>query len=211
MSSRFETLTGVTDRGFAEYEAPPAAPMSLVRQWIEAAREEKVREPLSLALATADARGRASNRMVTVVELSGQGLVFTSHSSSQKGKEIAATGWASGLLYWRENARQLIVSGPVETLPEAESDRLWAARAAPLHPMTTVSRQSDPLDDADRLLARAGELAKNGVPLPRPERFVGYHLKPDVVEFWAADPGRLHRRLRYDRTAEGWSTVRLQP
>ncbi|WP_047871836.1 phenazine biosynthesis FMN-dependent oxidase PhzG [Nocardiopsis sp. RV163] len=212
MSSRFETLTGEMEGGFPEYETPPAAPMGLVGRWVDAARERKVREPLSLALATADAKGRASNRMVAVIDVSDRGLVFTTHSSSQKGREIAATGWASGLLYWRETAQQVIVSGPVEPLPEAESDRLWAARPPQLYPMTTASRQSEPLDDAPGLLERARRLAEEGGhSLPRPERFVGYRLEPDTVEFWAADRERLHRRLRYDRTPDGWEVVRLQP
>ncbi|WP_159941362.1 MULTISPECIES: phenazine biosynthesis FMN-dependent oxidase PhzG [unclassified Nocardiopsis] len=211
MSSRFETLTGTTDHEFPEYETPPDEPMGLVRQWIASAKEEGVREPLSLALATADAKGRASNRMVAVVDVSDRGLVFTTHSSSQKGREIDETRWASGLLYWRETAQQLILSGPVSLLPETESDGLWAARPPQLHPMTTVSRQSDPLDDAESLLAQAQRLSESGTPLPRPTRFVGYRLEPDTVEFWSAAPTRMHRRLRYDRVSDGWTAVRLQP
>ncbi|TDC98389.1 phenazine biosynthesis FMN-dependent oxidase PhzG [Actinomadura sp. 7K507] len=211
MSRTYESLTGALDASFPEYADPPPEPMALVRNWISAAVEGKVREPLALALATADDRGRASNRTVTVVEVAGEGLVFTSHSTSQKGREIAQTGWASGLLYWREVARQLIVSGPVTLLSAAEADRLWAARPAPLHAMTTASWQSDPLDDVSVLRAEADRLSMRGGPLPRPERFAGYRLEPAVVEFWSAASGRLHRRLRYDRAQATWRSIRLQP
>ncbi|MFI6457758.1 phenazine biosynthesis FMN-dependent oxidase PhzG [Streptosporangium amethystogenes] len=211
MSSRFESLTGVMDRAFPEYDRPPAEPMGLVQRWISSAVEAGVREPLALALATADARGRASNRTVSIVDVSDQGVVFTSHSTSQKGRELAETGWASGLLYWRETAQQVIISGTAVLLSEPEADRLWAARPAPLHAMSTASRQSEPIDDVSRLRLEADRLSACGSPLPRPARFAGYRLAPVTVEFWSAATSRLHRRLRYDRTPAGWNVVRLQP
>lgn len=211
MSRTHESLTGVLDESFPEYADPPDEPTALLRHWISAAVEEGVREPLALALATAGSDGHASNRMVTIVEVTDHGLVFTSHSTSQKGQEIAQTGWASGLLYWREVARQLIVSGPVALLSPAEADRLWFARPAPLHAMTTASWQSEPLDDVSALRAEADRLSRRGDPLPRPDRFAGYRLEPAVVEFWSAASGRLHRRLRYDKSPAGWQRMRLQP
>ena len=211
MSQTYESLTGVLDESFPEYDEPPAEPVALLRHWISSAVADGVREPLALALATADRHGHASNRTVTIVDVTDRGLVFTSHSTSQKGREIAETGWASGLLYWREAARQLIVSGPVARLSAAEADRLWFARPAPVHPMSTASWQSEPLADVDLLVEEADRLARSAGPLPRPDRFAGYRLEPAVVEFWSAASGRMHRRLRYDKTQTGWHTVRLQP
>lgn len=211
MSSRFESLTGVVDLPFPEYDAPPPEPTRLVQDWISAAVDAGVREPMALALATADRHGRPSTRIVSVIEVSDRGWLFTTHSTSQKGREIAATGWASGLLYWREMAQQLAVAGPIGPLDSAENDRLWAARAPALHPMSTASRQSDPLDDPGRLQAEADRLAAADGPLPRPERFVGYRLEPHTVDFWSAAGTRLHRRLRYERTSTGWHVVKLQP
>ncbi|MBB2911041.1 pyridoxamine 5'-phosphate oxidase [Streptosporangium becharense] len=210
-TSRFETLTAETDLGFPEYETPPPEPTDLIRRWLAEAADHGVREPRSLALATADALGHASNRIVTFTGFSRRGLVFTSHRGSRKGRELAATGWASGLFYWRETGRQLILSGPVTRLGDAESDALWAARAAPLHPMSAASRQSEPLTDVPALREEARRLAETGGPLPRPDRFAGYLLSPADVEFWSADPDRLHRRLRYSRRPGGWCATRLQP
>jgi len=210
-TSRFETLTGAVDLDFPEYDAPPPEPIGLVRRWLAAAVERDVREPLSLALATADARGRPSNRTVTVIKVTDRGLVFATHSTSQKGRELAATGWACGLFYWRETAQQLILSGPVRLLPATESDAIWQARAQMLHSMSAASRQSDRLADAASLREEARRLADRGTPLARPDRFVGYRLEPSSVEFWCASSDRLHRRLRYDRTGPAWRTSRLQP
>jgi pyridoxamine 5'-phosphate oxidase len=184
--------------------------MPLARRWTASAVEGGVREPMSLALATADRHGRISNRIVAVMNVSDLGLLFTTHSTSRKGREIAETGWASGLFYWRETSQQLCLSGPVVRLNDAENDRLWAARAPALHSMTTASRQSDPLDDPLRLEIEADRLAAE-VPLPRPDRFVGYRLMPETIEFWSAAENRLHRRLRYEKTATGWQVGKLQP
>ena len=211
MSSRYESLTGAVDGAFPEYDSPPAEPMDLVRQWVAAATAAGVREPLALALATAGRDGCISSRTVSIVEVAVAGLVFTTHDSSRKGREIAESGWSSGLLYWRETGQQLSLSGPVVLLPAAEADRLWAARATPLHAMSTASRQSDPLDDVAALRAEAERLAAIGEPLPRPARFAGYRLEPAAVEFWSAADDRLHRRLRYDLTPTGWHVARLQP
>jgi dihydrophenazinedicarboxylate synthase len=210
-ASRFETLTGYVDLDFPEYDMPPPEPIGLVRRWLAEAAERGVREPRALALATADRRARASNRIVAVTAVTDRGLVFLSHSSSQKGRELAATGWASGVLYWRETGQQIVLSGPVEQLPDTESDALWSARPVPMHSMSAASRQSEPMRDVSVLRAEACRLEALGVPLPRPERFVGYRLEPAVVEFWCASSDRLHRRLRYDREHLGWRTSRLQP
>jgi dihydrophenazinedicarboxylate synthase len=209
VSSTFESLTGALSQDFPEYDRAPDDPLDLAARWIAGAVEDGVREPLALSLATADARGRASSRIVAVLDYTAGGLTFTSHATSRKGREIAETGWASGLFYWRESARQLILSGPVHRLPDAESDRLWRARATPLHAMSTVSWQSDPLTDPEGL-RRAARLLGTAAQA-RPERFAGYRLVPDSVEFWSATADRLHRRLRYDRTPAGWRVARLQP
>lgn len=195
--------------GFA---APPAEPMDLLRIWFDSAVANAVREPGALALASADARGRASNRIVQVLAVRGTGLVFTSHSDSRKARDLEETGWASGVFYWREAGRQVSVSGPARPLPDEESDALWAARPAAAHPMSVASYQSAPLLDEDALRERARELARGAAALPRPHRWLGYLLEPASVEFWQADPeDRLHRRLRYERDGSGWRTGRLQP
>jgi len=171
-----------------------------------------VREPLALALATTDSQARASTRIVSLHSVRDGGLVFLSHATSRKGRELAATGWASGVLYWRETGQQIVVAGPVEQLDAATSDELWHRRPLPLHAMSVLSRQSEPLDDPAALRTEAERLAALGAPLPRPERFVGYLLVPDSVEFWCASSDRMHRRLRYDRVGGGsWRTTRLQP
>lgn len=189
----------------------PPEPMPLVQAWFESAVAHPVREPGAMALASAGAGGEVSNRIVQVLAVRDTGLVFASHAGSRKGRDLAETGWASGVLYWREAARQVIVTGPTAPLPEAESEALWAARPPSTHPMSVLSQQSSPLLDEEELRAQARELARVGTALPRPAAWVGYLLEPASVEFWQTDPDRLYHRLRYDRDGPGWRTQRLQP
>ncbi|RSS80755.1 phenazine biosynthesis FMN-dependent oxidase PhzG [Streptomyces sp. WAC06614] len=210
-TSKFESLSGAADLDFPEYDDPPAEPMALVWQWLAEAVRRGVREPRSMALATATPEGHASNRIVTITRETPDGLVFTTHSTSRKGRELAATGWASALLYWRETGQQIMLGGPVTALDPAESDALWTARPVPLHSMTAASRQSEPIEDLETLRDEAYRLLGTGRPLPRPERFTGYLLEPAEVEFWSAASDRLHRRLSYTRVDGRWRTARLQP
>ncbi|WP_101386408.1 phenazine biosynthesis FMN-dependent oxidase PhzG [Streptomyces sp. TLI_146] len=211
---RSETLTGSIDVEFPEFRTPPPEPMGLLASWLESSVARGVREPRALALATADTRGRTSSRIVVLTSMTDAGIVFLSHSSSQKGRELEENPWASGVLYWRETSQQITLAGPVDRLPDAEADSMWFARPVFTHAMSTASRQSQPMDGLDRvaeLRDRARELGEPQRPLPRPTTFTAYRLAPDSVEFWADGTDRLHERLRYDRTGDGWRISRLQP
>lgn len=190
---------------------PPADPITLARNWFKAAVERGVREPGVLALATVNASGRPSNRVVQTIRITDRGLVFASYTTSPKGRDLAETGWASGVLYWRETRQQLILTGQVEQLSRAESDDLWYARPPSAHPMSVASAQSEPLEDEEALRALVKRLGAAGEPLPRPVAWVGYQLVPSTMEFWQDDPDRLYWRVRYEYDGEAWTHVRLQP
>ncbi|RJQ81226.1 pyridoxal 5'-phosphate synthase [Pseudonocardiaceae bacterium YIM PH 21723] len=210
-SSRFESLTWNVALDFAEYTDPPPEPLPVAIRWLADAVSSGAREPKSLTLGTADRTGRSSLRTVTCLRLDACGLLFTTHSSSRKGRELAETGWASALFYWRELGRQLSLTGPVEQVDDAEADLLWACRVPALHPMSVASRQSDALSDPEPLRAEAAQLEATRTALPRPDRFTGYRIVPAQAEFWAAATDRLHLRLRYERSPQGWTFSRLQP
>jgi dihydrophenazinedicarboxylate synthase len=186
-------------------------PMPLFKSWFEEAKANGAAEPGVVALATADEKGVVSSRICQTIRITGRGWVFASHTTSRKGRDIKATGWASGVFYWRELNRQLIFAGLVHQLPDEESDEIWYARDPRLHPMSVAAWQSEPLEDEDALRAHAQRLADSGETLARPERWVGYELVPSTVEFWEGRPDRLYWRLRYDLTDTGWTSCRLQP
>ncbi|MBH1939161.1 phenazine biosynthesis FMN-dependent oxidase PhzG [Streptomyces sp. AV19] len=207
-------MTGDVDFDFPEFVDPPAEPYGLLRAWIDGAKESKVREPFALALATSDERGRTSSRMVVVAGVTDEGLLFTSHSTSQKGRQLAANPWASGVLYWRETSQQIIVAGPVRKLSDEEADAAWNARPVYTHAMSSACRQSTEFEDYAHVEAARAEgrrLAALDKPLPRPASYSLYRLEPEEFEFWTNGTDRLHERLRYDRSGEGWTSRRLQP
>ncbi|MFC9427827.1 phenazine biosynthesis FMN-dependent oxidase PhzG [Streptomyces sp. NPDC056987] len=212
-TTRSETLTGTVDISFPEFLQPPAGPVALVRAWFEEAVRLGVREPRALALATADTRGRPSTRMVALNRITDEGFVFATHADSRKGREMTANPWASGALYWRETTQQIIVTGAVERLSDTVADELWFSRPPFTHPLSVASRQSERLHDPEALRAEVRRRTENadGGPLPRPEGYAGFLLRFDTVELWANGEDRLHERLCYDRTDDGWTPYRLQP
>lgn len=206
-----DTLTGDASLALPEFETPPGEPGGLLADWLRLAREREVREPLSAVLATATPDGIPSSRTVSLKEVTAEGVVFGSSASSRKGRELAANPRASVTLYWRELLLQLRLDGAVEVLDDAASDELFAARPPGARATTAVSAQSAPLDDIDRLRTAAARAVASGRPVPRPDDWHAFVLRPSAIEFWHGSPDRLHRRLRYERTASGWTATLLQP
>jgi pyridoxamine 5'-phosphate oxidase len=206
-----ETLTGDTSLVLPEFADPPADPIALLRGWLDGAVAHEVREPYAMVLATAGADGMPSSRIVLLKDLDPHGLVFTTHTGSRKGADLAVRPYASATFYWRETLQQLHVTGPVRQLPPAQSDALFAERPAAAQATTVASRQSAPLDDETVLRQRAADLLTAGTPIARPDGWAGYRLEPTGIEFWHGSIDRLHRRLRYDHYPTGWTPRRLQP
>jgi dihydrophenazinedicarboxylate synthase len=203
-----ETLSGDPTLELPEFDDPPAAPLPLLHRWLAAAEERGVREPRALALATADAEGRPSSRILLLKQVT-PALVFSGSYESRKGRELAANPRAAGTLYWRETLQQVTVEGPVRKLSEEESDAIFGERPPDAQATTVASRQGEPLEDPGALRQAADVAAKE--PLQRPGRWGGWRLDPDLVEFWHGSPDRLHRRLLYIRGDGGWEHRRVQP
>lgn len=210
-SARHESLSARQHEPFAEYDRPPDEPFTLLRRWFARAAEVGVREPKAFALATATAQGRSSSRVVVISRFEERALVFASHSTSKKGRELASNPWVSGVFYWRETGQQISLAGPVTELEPWERDELWFARPIAMHALSVASQQSEPLLDREGLRAEAERLSFPLVALPRPARFTGYRIEPSEVEFWCPSPDRMHKRLRFERTEAGWGHARLQP
>lgn len=205
-----ETLSGDPTLVLPEFEAPPEDPLPLLERWLRIADERGVREPRALALATADAEGRPSARILLLKQIA-PALVFAGSYDSRKGHDLEVNPRAAGTLYWRETLQQITVEGPVTKLSEAESDALFAERPPAGQATTVASNQGESLADPAELREVADSLAHRAEPLRRPERWGGYRLDPDLIEFWHGSPDRLHRRLLYIKKDGGWSHQRLQP
>jgi pyridoxamine 5'-phosphate oxidase len=210
VSEPLETLSGDPTLELPELDSPPDDPLPLLERWLAAAEERGVREPRAMALATADAEGRPSSRILLLKQVT-PALVFAGSYESRKGRELAANPRAAGTLYWRETLQQVTVEGPVRKLSEEESDEIFGERPADAQATTVASRQGEPLENPAELRSAADELSSQDEPLQRPPRWGGYRLDPDLVEFWHGSPDRLHRRLLYVKQGERWEHRRLQP
>lgn len=210
MPDPVETLSGDPGLELPEFDAPPDEPLLLLECWLRDADAHGVREPRALALATADAAGRPSNRVV-LLKQANPSIVFAFSVNSRKGRDIATNPRAAGTLYWRETLQQVVLEGPVERMSAIESDRLFAQRPPSGQATTVASHQGEELDDQEGLRRETDALVRGHESLKRPEDWGGYRLDPDLIEFWHGSPDRLHRRLLYTKTDGRWTHRRLQP
>ncbi|TRX76843.1 pyridoxal 5'-phosphate synthase [Pseudomonas mangiferae] len=206
----FEALSGDLTVDFPEYLDPPEDPIPLLASRVKRAMRVGVREPLAMTLATASETGQPSVRTMVISEVSDRGIIFATHSTSRKGRELAANPCAAALLYWRETSEQIAIRGRIDRLPDETARQLWSARPLFTHAMSTASRQSQPLMDVERLRSVARGFAQMA-PLDKPATYTGYELIADEVEFWANGRERLHERLLYRWSGASWAISRLQP
>jgi len=210
MKSR-PSVTGNIELDLPEFENPPADPMPLLSAWVDTAENCGVLEPYNVALATTDNDGDVTNRFVLAKSFTPEGMTFATNTSSAKGHQLRTHPRAAATIYWRETRQQLRLTGTVDLLAAVDSDEIWADRPVQSQAASTASAQSAPLPDDDEYRANAARLAAPGSPLPRPEDWNGYLLRPDSIEFWHGGADRMHRRLRYFRDDAGWHNERLYP
>jgi pyridoxamine 5'-phosphate oxidase len=202
---------------------PPADPVATAASWLADAEALGRRNANAMALATTDAAGRPSVRMVLLKELATAGYaVFYTNYGSRKATELTATRCAAAVLYWHELGRQIRFEGPVMRSPASESDAYFATRPWRSQLNALASEQSRPLVEPGALERRAAQLAAQGArAFPRPDFWGGFRLWFDAVELWVEGADRFHERVRYERqlaahVADGfmtgpWRWQRLQP
>lgn len=185
-----------------------ADPLVQFRRWFDEARAH-VRAPEAVALATANASGAPSVRMVLMKHADEDGLVFFTNRRSRKGRELDETGRAALLFYWDPLGRQVRIEGGVEHVSDAESDEYFATRPAGARRAAVASPQSHVVESRAVLEQRVAELGDDEP--ARPEWWGGYRLTPETWEFWQHRDSRLHDRFRYRLDADRWVVERLAP
>jgi pyridoxamine 5'-phosphate oxidase len=188
-------------------------PFALFDSWIAEAREVEINDPEAMALATANAKGQPTVRMVLLKGHGSAGFVFYTNEQSAKGDQLAVNPHAALLFHWKTLRRQVRIEGAVERVTGAEADAYFASRARDSQLGAWASDQSRPLDARatfeDRFEATKDRF--DGQDVPRPPHWGGYRVVPDRIEFWRDRPHRLHERRLFIRAGDHWSEGLLYP
>jgi pyridoxamine 5'-phosphate oxidase len=199
--------TGIPDA------AADADPVELFQAWLSVAEEAGIHEANAVALATATPDGVPSVRMVLLKGVDPRGFVFYTNYESRKARELEANPRAALCIHWPVLERQIRVTGTVSRVSEEESFAYFSSRGRGSRIGAWASKQSRPLPDRTELEARVRETRERfeGDDVPLPPFWGGYRIEPDGIEFWQGRADRLHDRLVFTPSADGWTTERLYP
>ncbi|HST36773.1 MAG TPA: pyridoxamine 5'-phosphate oxidase [Allosphingosinicella sp.] len=189
-------------------------PHLLFETWLAEARAREPNDAEAMALATADAEGRPSVRMVLLKGHDERGFAFYTNAESRKGTELAANARAALVFHWKSLRRQIRVEGGVAPVSEAEADAYFATRSRDARIGAWASDQSRPLESRAAFEARYAKLVADfeGGEVSRPGYWRGYRVVPDRIEFWSDRPHRLHERRLFTLGEDGtWIEGLLYP
>ena len=188
----------------------PFAPFAV---WFAEAVASEPRVPDAMQLATVGDDGRPSVRTVLLKDHGPAGFVFYTNLSSRKGLEIARCPAVALVLHWKSLERQVVIDGSAVRVPDAEADAYWASRPRGSQLSAVASDQSAILEapgDLEDRMARAAA-RWTGRDVPRPSGWGGLRVVPDRVEFWQGRRDRMHERLVFEATDQGWRQYALYP
>jgi pyridoxamine 5'-phosphate oxidase len=191
-------------------DAAPADPLDLLVQWLALALEAGVSQPHAMSLATASGVGEPANHTLLLKDVDAESVWFASLSSGPKGLDLVENPRAALLLYWREQGRQVRITGAVELGPRDVSERDFLQRSPSARARAIAGRQGEPVEDFEAHLAPAQNLVA-AHPEHVPDAWTAYRVIPESIEFWQAERERDQVRLLYRRENGVWRRELLWP
>ena len=187
-------------------------PFELFQTWFDEAVTAEINDPDAIALASVNADGMPSVRMVLLRQWSEDGFLFFTNYQSRKSGDLLATGKAAFCMHWKSLRKQVRVTGQVGKATAAQSDAYFNSRGRGSQIGAWASAQSQPLGSRAELMAQV-EAHDKKFPdaVTRPPHWGGFCLVPEEIEFWADGEHRLHDRFRFTRADSGWDIQRLNP
>ncbi|HEX8562005.1 MAG TPA: pyridoxamine 5'-phosphate oxidase [Flavobacterium sp.] len=192
----------------------PSEPMALFNRWFQEARESgSVDEANAMTVSTSGIDGFPKSRVVLLKQYTDEGFVFYTNYNSEKGRAISQNPRLCLSFFWPSLERQVIIKGIAEKTPQEVSDAYFQSRPHGSKLGALVSNQSEVLPSREflELQLQALEAGYAEKPIPRPEYWGGYLVKPVEIEFWQGRPNRLHDRIRFKSSGELWQQDRLSP
>lgn len=189
-------------------------PIALFQAWMDDAAKTEPNDPNAMCLATSDNKGRPNARMMLLKGLDERGFVFYTNLDSPKSLEIIENPQVCLCFHWKTKTRQVRIEGIAEPVTKEEADTYYNSRPRGSRIGAWASRQSQKLESREDLLARVKEFEekfKDKEDPPRPDNWSGFRVVPTEIEFWEQKEFRLHNRINYQRTENGWTITILNP
>ena len=188
-------------------------PIVLFRDWYQEAINAGITDPSIMTLATVDGEGNPAARIVLLKSFDENGFVFYTNYQSRKGMDLEKHPRAALVLYWRETGQQVRIEGITEKVPASASDRYFESRPRGSQLGAWASEQSREIPSKAHLdeSLKRWESEFRDQPVPRPPYWGGYRVIPDKIEFWSEREDRMHERMLFEKTEQGWVFKKLAP
>lgn len=188
----------------------PDDPIAAFQNWFEEAMQEKIPDYNAFHLATSDAQGYVSGRIVLLKSIENNQFLFYTNYDSKKGQQIEDNNRVAATFFWSALERQVRIEGTISRVESSKSDAYFKTRPIDSQAAAAASRQSEKIENREALENRF-EAFRSQDTIERPEHWGGYAINPVAIEFWQGRPSRLNDRIAYDKTENGWEKNRLSP
>jgi len=190
-----------------------SGPILQVHQWVQEAQDSSVALPHAMNVASLDKDGRPSSRMVLLKRISQEGFVFFTDYEGNKGKQISDFPFVSLTFWWAKTNKQIRIEGECSRVSDKENNEYFHSRPRGSQISASVSKQSTPLDSYESLVksSEAFEKEYQDSVIERPDRWGGFLVEPNSIEFWIDQKNRLHKRELFKKDGLNWSKVLLSP
>ena len=188
-------------------------PISKAHEWIKEAQQNGVALPHAMNISSINFNGKPSSRMVLLKRIGQDGFVFFTDYDGNKGKQIIESPYVALNFWWAKTNKQIRIEGKCSKASEEENDEYFSSRPRGSQISASVSLQSEEIDTYESLVERSQEFESNnnGQDITRPQRWGGFIVEPESIEFWVDQKNRLHTRELYSKQGSEWKKVLLSP